>query len=96
MRKIAIALVFLFFLTTLGMASAVPTMNVTIRELCRVDDTIAYGVYDARDNALIDTIEAEGYLDLLDQIEIYEKAKGVNLIWNYANKGGIGTYNTQC
>lgn len=101
MKKVA-AVVFalLFILATVGMASAAQTKNVIIREKCRSGETIAYGIYDASTNDLIDTIDAKGYFRLIDEIKVYEEKNGVHLLWNYYTnkKTGpeSGTFDIDC
>ncbi|KYC49125.1 MAG: hypothetical protein AMQ22_01723 [Candidatus Methanofastidiosum methylothiophilum] len=99
MKKIGIFLALLFFLATVGMASAT-TKDVIVRELCRSGETIAYGIYDAKNNTRITTIDARGYLDLTEQIKKYEQQNGVKLFWNYyTNKKtepGSGVFDWDC
>ena len=100
MKKIALVFALLFFLATVSMASAAPVKVVTIRELCRSDETIIYGIFDTTDNHLIDSIEANGYLDLITAIKVYELKNDVKLMWNYyTNKKtdpGSGTFEINC
>ena len=95
MKKLAVVLVLLFFLATISMARATPVKVVTITELCRVGETIAYGIYDTDWN-LIDSINAKGFYNLIGEIEKYEEQKGIKLQWSYRNKPGIGLFDTDC
>lgn len=84
MRKIvAIIVGLLFLLGTVSFASAAPLKQVYIRELCRNGPVIAYGIYDASTNSRITTLDARGYLDLIDKLKEYEEQNEVKLQWNY-------------
>ena len=84
MRKILVGILGLMFLFgTLGFASAAPLKQVYIRELCRNGPVIAYGIYDSSTNFRITTLDARGYLDLIDKLKEYEIKNEVRLQWNY-------------
>jgi len=95
MKIIAVVFALLFLLATVGMASATPVKVVTITELCRVGETIAYGIYDT-DGTLIDSINSKGFLNLIDEIKKYEEQKGIKLQWSYRGKPGVGLFDTDC
>ncbi|HNZ87435.1 MAG TPA: hypothetical protein PKK55_02805 [Methanofastidiosum sp.] len=97
MKKIAIVFALVLFLATVSMASAAPTKVVNVRQVCRTGDIIVYGMFNANDGSIFDSIEAQGYLDLIEKINAYEKDNGINLLWNYDNsKARIGNEVRQC
>lgn len=100
MKKIAIIFALLFFLATVNMATAASVKEVSIKELCRSDETIIYGIFDKNDGSLIDTLEAKGFLGLIDEIKIYEQQNGVKLFWHYSTnkrtEQGYGTFEIYC
>ena len=73
MKKIAVLLALLFFLASISVASAAPVRNVYIRELCRNGPVIAYGMYDVNTNSRIVTLDARGYLDLIEKLKEYSQ-----------------------
>jgi hypothetical protein len=83
MKKIAFVLALLFFLGTVSMASATTTKVVNLKQACRSGDIIIYGMFDAKDNSVMGTIEAEGFYDLVTAIKVYELKNDVHLIWNF-------------
>ncbi|KYC52930.1 MAG: hypothetical protein AMQ74_00569 [Candidatus Methanofastidiosum methylothiophilum] len=100
MKKIVFVVALIFFLATMSMASAATNKTVYVRELCRSDEIIIYGIFDPSDNSIIDSLEAKGFLDLIDKLKEYEEKEGIHLIWNYYTKKrtevGFGEFEINC